>query len=356
MDVHELAGGVLCTGIPGPRLDPETASALCRLRPSGVILFRRNFECVEQLRELTRELHGLPSAPLISIDHEGGKVMRLGAPFTQFPPARRIAATGEPEMAYAVGRAMAAELALVGIDLSFAPVLDVSSNPQNPVIGERAFGSDTAGAIAYALPFMRGLQDGGIIPCGKHFPGHGDTDRDSHLELPIVRRPRSELDAIELAPFRAAIDAGIPALMTAHVVYPTLDERNPATLSRRILDDLLRRELGFTGVIVSDDLQMHALDSQGSVATAALLSLRAGVDWLLICNDFKETLRAAEAIVTALENGSLDRAMVTAAATRIRLLPRRPPNTFPTPLPNTDHQALDDRIRSLTAASERTVG
>ncbi|OFV86783.1 MAG: hypothetical protein A3J75_03715, partial [Acidobacteria bacterium RBG_16_68_9] len=277
--------------------------ALTRLRPSGIIFFRRNYESVEQLRELTAALHALPSDPLLCIDHEGGAVMRLPEPFTQFPPARSVALAGNPGLAYAVGEAMGVELASVGIDLNFAPVLDVDWNPRNPVIGERAFGETAEAVTAFGLPLMRGLHAGGVIACGKHFPGHGDTDRDSHLELPIVRRARAELDLVELPPFRAAIDADIAMLMTAHVLYTALDERHPATFSRRILNDLLRVELGYGGVIVTDDLGMGAVSAFASIPEAAVRSLQAGADWILVGNDIEASLQAAEAVAAALSSG-----------------------------------------------------
>lgn len=346
VNADDLVGGVLCTGIPGSRLDAETARALEALRPSGIILFRRNYESIEQLRQLNRTLHALPSSPLVSIDHEGGSVMRLGPPFTQFPAARAIAATGEPAVAYAVGRAMARELASAGIDLSYAPVLDVMSNPLNPVIGDRAFGTDPESVVAYALPFMRGLHDGGVIPCGKHFPGHGDTDRDSHLELPVVRRTLRQMEAVELLPFRAAITAGIPALMTAHVVYPALDPFDAATLSAPILGQLLRIEMGFTGVVVSDDLQMRAVSSRNSVADAAVRSLRAGVDWLLVCNDLQQAREVAARVSRALEEGELDPAAVAASAARVRSLASRERISEEITMPVADHEALNQRIRN----------
>lgn len=340
-------GQVIMTGIPGPRLDAETRAVLERLGPSGIILFRRNVVDIDQLRQLTVELHDLPSTPLIAIDHEGGQVMRLGAPFTQFPPARWITRAGDPATAYAVGEAMGIELASVGIDIDFAPVLDVDSNPRNPVIGDRAFGATPAEVAAFGLALARGLAAGGTLPCGKHFPGHGDTDRDSHVDLPVVARSRAELDALELPPFRAAITAGIPMLMTAHVVYPALDEQHPATLSRRILHDLLRGELGFTGVIVSDDLEMRGISAARPVAEAALQSLRAGADWLLICNDLRLSCGVAERIAVAIDQGEITPAVIARAAARIRALaipPRR--GDYPS-LPVPAHHALNDRIRQL---------
>lgn len=341
-----LAGDVLCTGIPGPQLDGATRNELVRMRPSGIILFRRNFEDVEQLRTLVAALHALPSAPLVSIDHEGGLVMRLREPFTHFPPARAMSLTSDPAVAYAVGYAMGTELAAVGIDLSYAPVLDVDSNPQNPIIGHRAFGADPATVVRFALPFMQGLHDAGVIACGKHFPGHGDTAHDSHLELPIVSRARSALEQTELVPFRAAIAAGIPMLMSAHVLYPELDQDHPATLSRAILDRLLRRELGFEGVLVSDDLEMRALRGAGSIADCAVRALQAGVDWAMVCNDFDESARTFERIRAALVDEELSRRAIEQSADRIRRLRGAVPSQEPASLPIVAHQQLNERLRS----------
>lgn len=349
LSLRELAGRLIVTGIPGPVLDPATRTALVELGPGGIILFKRNCENPPQLADLVRQLHDLPSQPLVAIDHEGGKVHRLDEPFTHFPPARHVSGTGDPELAYAVGRAMAVELAAVGIDIDFAPVLDVDSNPRNPIIGERSFGSTPEQVTEYALALLRGLRDGGIIPCGKHFPGHGDTDADSHLELPVVRRERADLERTELPPFRAAIAAGVPLLMSAHVVYTALDERRPATLSRRIMHDLLRTELGFAGVLVSDDLEMRGVSAALDVPDAAVESLQAGVDWLLVCNDFTLAPRVAERVMRAVEAGDLGLSTLRGAAARIDRLPRRTGPSTDVPLPILAHRALNERIRSVLA-------
>ncbi|MFQ5668549.1 MAG: beta-N-acetylhexosaminidase, partial [Candidatus Binatia bacterium] len=237
-------GRLLFVGIPHDTLDEATRQVLERLQVGGVVLFRRNTGSPRDVRVLTAALHALPSRPLVAIDHEGGRVMRLGDPFTQFPAAAEIGRTRDKRLAYRIGRAMAEELSSVGIDVSFAPVLDVHSNSANPIIGDRAFGSDPALVRDMGVVMMRGLRAGGVIPCAKHFPGHGATDTDSHLELPVVQRSREELECTELLPFRAAIAAGVPMLMTAHVRYPALDAA-PATLSRPILTHLLREELRF---------------------------------------------------------------------------------------------------------------
>jgi len=339
-----LAGRVLTTGIPGAKLDSDTLSALHHMQPSGVILFRRNIEDVGQLRELTSRLHALPWHPWISIDHEGGRVLRVGEPFTMFPCARDVALCGDGSIVEAVGRAMGRELRAVGIDIDFAPVLDVDSNPSNPIIGDRAFGNNPADASRCALALANGLRSGGVLPCGKHFPGHGDTDRDSHTDLPVVNRSRAELEELELVPFRAAIAARIPMLMTAHVVYSALDPAHPATLSRSIVHGLLRAELGFQGVVVSDDLEMRAVSDRLPVPEAAVAALRAGVDWLLVCNDFDQAIATSDRIASALAAGELDQRSLALSGERIRDLPRLGSVDQSCEMPIAEHAALCERI------------
>jgi beta-N-acetylhexosaminidase len=345
--LHESIGRLLMVGIPGPTLDDATRATLEHLHVGGVILFRRNAGTPVEIAALTAALHGLPSQPLVAIDHEGGRVMRLSEPFTHFPPAAAIGATHDATLAYRIGQAMGEELASAGIDLNFAPVLDVSSNPANSVIGDRAFGTDPAVVSAMGVAMMRGLHDGGVIACGKHFPGHGDTETDSHLELPVVRRSRAELEHIELVPFRAAIATGVPMLMTAHVMYPALDAQHPATLSHPILKRLLRDELGFSGVIASDDLEMRAIVDHQDIGGAAVATLAAGADMLLMCADLGRAARACAAIEDAVRGKVLKEETLAEAAarvTRLRAIHRRVATTCR--LPVAEHHALADRVRT----------
>lgn len=311
-------------GIPGPTLDAPTRAFLTEYPVGGVILFKRNVRSAAQLKKLVTALHatGPGVEPLIGIDHEGGRVHRLPKPFTHFPAAGRL---GSEQNAEAVGRAMGRELSAVGIDLDFAPVLDVWSNPRNQVIGDRAFATTPADAAARALALARGLLRGGVLPCGKHFPGHGDTLGDSHFVLPTVRKSRAELSRVELPPFRAAIRAGLPALMTAHVVYPALDPKRPATLSARISRDLLRRELRFRGVLFSDDLEMQAVASRRKPGACAVEALRAGCDMLLVCLSLDVAREAIDGVEQAVARGRLDPDIIRTAATRIHALRQQRP-------------------------------
>jgi beta-N-acetylhexosaminidase len=315
------------------------------LRVGAVILFRRNLGSVAEIADLTADLHALPSRPFVCIDHEGGRVLRVGDPFTAFPPAAAVGRTGDPQLAYQVGRAMAAELGSVGIDLNFAPVLDLQSNPANRVIGDRSFGADPALVGTMGVAFLRGLLDGGLLGCGKHFPGHGDTAGDSHLELPVVDRPRAVLEDEELRPFRGSIGAGIPMLMTAHVLYPALDREQPATTSPRIVTQLLRDQLGFTGVVATDALEMRAITARLDVARAAVASLTAGCDLLLICQDLGQAAAAAAAIEEGVAAGTLSADVVRGAAKRVEALPwPRREGGRGCVLPNAEHRALVEEI------------
>src|SRR5262249_47601889 len=216
---------------------------------------------------------GAEHPPLIGVDQEGGRVMRLPAPALALPPMRELGSAGDLSLVRRAARAVAAELRAIGFTMNFAPVLDVDSNPANPIIGDRAFGHDPRSVMRAGVAFLQGLQDKGVLACGKHFPGHGDTDVDSHLDLPVVRHDRKRLDASELPPFRAASGAGVAALMTAHLVCEALDPGIPATFSRAICGSLLRAEIGFEGLLVSDDLEMNAIAARWPVEEAAVESV-----------------------------------------------------------------------------------
>jgi beta-N-acetylhexosaminidase len=255
------------------------------------------------------------------VDHEGGRVFRLPEPFTVFPPMRRVGdycvARGECGPAEEVGRVFARELRAAGFNLDYAPVLDVDSNPQNPIIGDRAFASDPERVAENALAFLSGLQAEGVMGCGKHVPGHGDTHEDSHLTLPVVEKSREDLAACEIKPFARAVASGIPLLMTAHVMYPALDPEWPATLSERILGDLLRRELGFAGLVISDDFFMKGIAAKWSLEEAAERFLRVGGDLVLLCHYEPVQRRIAAHLVHTAERDAEFRGLLEAKAKKM---------------------------------------
>jgi beta-N-acetylhexosaminidase len=322
--LSRTVAGLFMVGIPGPRLDPATRRILAEHPPGGVILFRRNVRSAGQLRELVSTLRSLGAGvpPLIALDHEGGRVHRLPPPFTHFPPAADVA-RGGVRAVEAVALAMAHELAAVGIDIDFAPVLDVWSNPRNQVIGDRAFGTTPGTVARLGLAQARGLARGGVVPCGKHFPGHGATVGDSHHVLPRVTASRRTLARVDLVPFARAIAAGIPALMTAHVVYDALDAGRPATLSPRICRDLLRRRLGFRGVLFSDDLDMRAVAGRWTPERSAVGALAAGCDMLLACQSLDAAVRGMQGVERAVERGALDARAIAESLLRIHGLRQR---------------------------------
>jgi beta-N-acetylhexosaminidase len=288
-------------GFEGVEVTPGIRKFLKRFPPAGLILFKRNIGSPSQVKRLVSDLQKAASSPLlIGIDEEGGRVRRLPESFMHYPPAAewgKIWEKGESKIVRA-GYEMAKKLRSLGINADFAPVLDVHSNPKNPIIGDRAFSKDPEIAGKAATAFYLGMKKAKIIACGKHFPGHGDTTADSHLTLPKVSRDRKTLERVELAPFREAIRKKIPMLMTAHVVYKAWDPKNPATFSSIILKNILRKKLGFKGVVISDDLQMKAVSKKYSEAESSILSLEAGVDILLICSQMEAL---GESVISTME-------------------------------------------------------
>jgi beta-N-acetylhexosaminidase len=309
-------------GFEGTSVSAELAEFIREHRPGGVILFARNLEQTAQIVDLTNALQRLsPEAPLlVAVDQEGGRVSRLPAGFTVFPACAELGHCDTPELVYRAAAVTAAELRAVGINMNMAPVLDVDTNPRNPIIGDRAFGADPDRVCELGQAALAGLQDHRVIACGKHFPGHGDTSADSHLELPTVAAPVERLEQTELRPFRHAIRHGLASIMSAHVMYPALDPAFPATLSSTILTGLLRERLGFAGVVVTDDLEMRAILDHYGIEEAAVRALQAGADLLLICKDLGRVRLAMTAMQQAVERGSVSQERLHASIRRIAAL------------------------------------
>ena len=306
--VRRHVGQLIMAGFPGPTI-PDDLRALAReFDLGGIILFSRNVEAPEQVAELAHEAQGLAQElPLwVSVDQEGGRVARLRAPFTVWPPMRTLGESGDSALAGRFARALGRELRAVGISLDYAPVLDVHTNSGNPVIGDRALSEQADEVARLGAAIIEGLQGEGVAACGKHFPGHGDTGADSHHELPIVEHPPERLREVELVPFQAAIASDVAMMMTAHVLYPAIDDEHPATLSPRIVTGMLRDDLGFTGIIATDDMSMQAIAATWSTERAAVAALTAGCDLVLLCAaDVEQQARAVEAVIRAVEDGTL---------------------------------------------------
>ncbi len=323
--LREKIGQMIMIGLQGEELTPEEERLLKQYPFGGFILFGHNLKEPKQILSLCRSLwekkRDLP--PFIAIDQEGGRVHRLPAPFTHFPTAALLGRRDNADLSYKVGLATARELSAVGINLNFAPVLDVHSNPNNPVIGDRSLSSEPSQVLTLGWSMIQGLRKGGIIPCGKHFPGHGDTSQDSHLELPVVEKDLAALKAVELPPFVYACRNQIESIMTAHVLYPSLDSRDPATLSSTIITDLLREELRYQGVIFGDDLEMKAIAKAHSPEEAAHLGVQAGLDVLMFCHSQASATRAFDFLHRQAERDPTLKDRIEESYQRIKKLKQR---------------------------------
>ena len=314
-------GQLLIGSLPGTTISHELRSLAREFQLGGIVLFSRNIETPQQVAELSRDLQGLASGvPLwVSVDQEGGRVARLRSPFTEWPPMAALGRSGDVALATRFAQALAAELRSVGITLDFAPVLDIHTNPRNPIIGDRALAEDAAAVARLGGAIVRALQAHGVAACGKHFPGHGDTVTDSHVDLPVVEHPPDRIRQVECVPFLEAIAAEVAFIMTAHILVPSIDDEQPATLSPRILGDLLRDELGYAGAILSDDMEMQAIAGAHAVPDAAVEAVVAGCDGLLICSGNLEVQGATlEALVHSAEDGRISHRRVEDALARNR--------------------------------------
>ncbi len=325
-------GELFVVGFEGTSLSDSLKRFLLELKPAGVILFARNIEGPVQVSALNRDLQLLAmdnwtSVLLIGVDQEGGRVRRLRAPFVSCPSARTLG--GDPrahELVRSYMTIAAHELKLVGFNTNFVPVLDVlsgHSGSATSVIGDRSFGDNPRAVARLGRIVIQSLRSAGVIACGKHYPGHGGTVVDSHVELPLDARDKKSLREKDLIPFKAAIDSGVDMMMTAHVMYPALDPSLPATLSPEIVNDMLRSELGYNGVVITDDLDMGAITNHYNAAQSAELALNAGADLLLFSKSKDEVLLARKAIMDSIDMESLPLDRIAQALRRTRRLKER---------------------------------
>jgi beta-N-acetylhexosaminidase len=271
-------------GFQGTTLTDDLIDLLDDDLVTGVILFSRNIESLSQLRALNKKIRKHRHDVVIAVDQEGGPVQRLKEGVPHVPPMRDVT---DENHAHRIGKELGVALRELGFTMNLAPVLDVDTNPDSPVIGERSFGPDPLRVARLGVAMAKGLGEAGILACGKHFPGHGDTALDSHVTMPVVQHGLDRLRRVEIPPFRAAINANIPALMSAHILVPALDPDLPATLSPSVVTDLLRHELGFEGVLLSDDLEMKAISERYPIDRAVTLCVEAGIDQLLVCHNLE---------------------------------------------------------------------
>ncbi len=320
IDAASAAARLTWMVLPGPELDDESRTLLER-GIGGVVLFSANITGAAQLSGLSAELRRCAVGPLrIAIDHEGGHVARIGAPVTRFPSAMAIGAAGSEDLAYAVAHAAGEELAALGIDVNLAPVLDVAADARNPSVGARSFGSSPEAVARLGAATIRGYRDAGIAATAKHFPGHGRTPIDSHVALPTVTGGLEELRRTDLPPFRAAIEAQVDLVMASHVAYEGVTDGLPSTLAAPVMQDLLRDELGFGGLLVTDAMGMRALADGHAIPEACVRAIAAGADTVMPIEHQHEVLDALEA---AMASGELSERHVSEALARVVRLDAR---------------------------------
>lgn len=324
-----MIGSLLMVGIPGSELDGPTREFLSEIRPCGVILFSRNIESPRQVAELNRGLQKFASSvnidPLfIAVDQEGGRVRRLREPFSAFPSSWEMATSQNPDSTVRnFAQQTALELRLAGFNLDFVPALDVVSelvDLKSTVIGDRSFGSDPERVAHFGNIVITEMRSNGVIPCGKHFPGHGATTVDSHFDLPVDNRSLKDLANRDLIPFQSAVQNNVEMIMTAHVLFSEIDSAFPATMSERILDGILRKDMEYQGIIITDDLDMGAVSKKYSTEKCVIDSFRAGADILLICNSSDKATEALSTLRSAFSDGVITNERLLASTSRIKQL------------------------------------
>lgn len=354
-DLQFLAARMFGVGFHTPAVPPEIDSLLAR-GVSSIILFSRNVEYPPQVRDLCAELKTRAGRPLmIGIDQEGGRVRRLREGFTEIPSMRAVGKANDSELAKEIGAVLARELRAVNIDLNFAPTIDVDTNPNNPVIADRSFSPSPQLVSALGCAVIDGLQSNGVAACGKHFPGHGDTNVDSHKELPRMTHDMERLNRIELMPFEAAIKCGVAMIMTAHVIFEPIDPKYPSTMSKAVMQGILRDRMGFNGVIVSDDLEMKAIANYYDIEEVIIRCVNAGVDLLMICHNHKLQHRAIDLLTRAVVRGDVPQERLVESNRRLDALMEkyvRPSieGSSLSILASAEHRTIASRVAQLSAA------
>ncbi len=322
-ELRRELGQHFMVGLPGTELTPEFEKFLAEYQAGNIILFARNVESCGQLRRLCRQLQECIRAntghsALISIDQEGGPVIRLAEDGVNIPAAMALAAAGGEKEVLEAGRMTGRQLRAVGVNFDFAPDMDINCNPDNPVIGVRSYGDTPQQVSACGSAMIRGLQENGVLGCAKHFPGHGDTNMDSHLSLPCVDKTAEELERMEILPFVRAVKEDVAGIMTAHILFPALEpEKVPATMSRRILTGLLRQKLGYEGLIVTDSMEMAAIKTYYGTGEGSAAALAAGADIVLVCHEIEDMVEAMEKAAEAVRTGRIDAGELRRSTERI---------------------------------------
>lgn len=334
MSLDEKIGQLVISGFYGPTLDENILKLVKEDKISGVILFNRNVKDSSQLLSLNnslKESNKNNKLPLfISVDEEGGSVTRMPSDIKRLPTNKYIGSLNNKDLSYKVGEILGEQLSYFGFNMNFAPVLDINSNPNNPVIGNRSFGNNKDIVANLGTSTMKGIQSKNIISVVKHFPGHGDTSVDSHVNLPVVNYDINRLNSFEFVPFKTAIQNGANAVMVGHILLPKIDNKYTSSMSYEIVTNILRKDLGFDGLVVSDDMTMGAITENYSIEEASVKSINAGVDLLLVCQKYENTENVLKALKEAVLNGTiskerLDNALYNIISTKKKYLLNKEP-------------------------------
>lgn len=319
MSLEEKIGQLFIVGFEGEEINDEIVDLVKNQKVGGLIYFSRNIVDSNQIINLNNEIKAIEKdIPLfISVDEEGGVVSRVPEEFVKLPSSGYIGQFNDENLSYNVGKIIAKELNSLGFNMDFAPVLDIDSNPNNTVIGERAFGNNSEIVSRLGIKTMEGIKDGKIIPVVKHFPGHGDTDVDSHYGLPIVKKTLEELENLEFIPFKNAIDNGADVVMISSIILESIDNEYPATMSKKVTTDILRNSLGFDGVIATDDMTMGAIVDNYNLADAVIMSINAGSDLVLVCHGYDDIINSIVAVKDAVNSKIISEERIDESVYRI---------------------------------------
>ena len=319
MSLEEKIGQLFIVGFEGEEINDEIVDLVKNQKVGGLIYFSRNIVDSNQIINLNNAIKDIEKdIPLfISVDEEGGLVSRVPEEFVKLPSSGYIGQFNDENLSYNVGKIIAKELNSLGFNMDFAPVLDIDSNPNNTVIGERAFGNNSEIVSRLGIKTMEGIKDGKIIPVVKHFPGHGDTDVDSHYGLPIVKKTLEELENLEFIPFKNAIDNGADVVMISSIILESIDNEYPATMSKKVTTDILRDSLGFDGVIATDDMTMGAIVDNYNLADAVIMSINAGSDLVLVCHGYDDIINSILAVKDAVNSKIISEEKIDESVYRI---------------------------------------
>ena len=349
MSLDDKIGQLFIVGFDGQLINDEIINLVKNEKVGGLIYFSRNIIDSNQIVNLNNEIKSIENdIPLfVSIDEEGGIVSRVPEEYAKIPSSGYIGEFNDENLSYNVGRIIAKELKGLGFNMDFAPVLDINSNPNNTVIGERALGNNSDIVSRLGIKTMEGLRDGGIISIVKHFPGHGDTDIDSHYGLPIVTKTLEELNGLEFIPFKNAIDNGADVVMVSSIILSSVESEYPATMSRKVINDILRESLNFEGVIATDDMTMAAITNNYNLTDAVIKSIDAGSDLVLVCHGYEEILNSISAVKEAVINNILSEDKINKSVYRVLKLKEKYSIKNDKVINEIDIEGINSEINSL---------